>query len=84
MALCFPEEGLVYDYRLDDAGISHPEEDEDETNKRKVSTFPFFNKLNPHVENCVVIHGSGSALQSNDCYCVSRCGGSAGWSPPGT
>ncbi|XP_035245196.1 dynein heavy chain 1, axonemal isoform X1 [Anguilla anguilla] len=35
VALCFPEEGLVYDYRLDDAGISNPEEDEDET-KRKV------------------------------------------------
>ncbi|XP_067360331.1 dynein axonemal heavy chain 1 [Channa argus] len=29
--LCFPEEGLVYDYRLDDAGISNLEEqDEDE------------------------------------------------------
>ncbi|KAK2862487.1 hypothetical protein Q5P01_002020 [Channa striata] len=31
ISLCFPEEGLVYDYRLDDAGISNPEEnDEDE------------------------------------------------------
>ena len=36
----FPEEGLVYDYQLDDAGISLPamEEDEEEENKsRKVS-----------------------------------------------
>ncbi|KAG7477961.1 hypothetical protein MATL_G00075170 [Megalops atlanticus] len=36
VALCFPEEGLVYDYRLDDAGISSPEEDEDEGKARKV------------------------------------------------
>uniref|UniRef100_A0ABM5FKE2 Dynein axonemal heavy chain 1 isoform X3 n=1 Tax=Pogona vitticeps TaxID=103695 RepID=A0ABM5FKE2_9SAUR len=28
--LLFPEEGLVYDYKLDDAGISSVEEDEDE------------------------------------------------------
>ncbi|KAJ8259834.1 hypothetical protein GJAV_G00174010 [Gymnothorax javanicus] len=34
--LCFPEEGLVYDYRLDDAGISNAEEDEDESKMRKV------------------------------------------------
>lgn len=34
--LCFPEEGLVYDYRLDDAGITNMEDDyEDE--ERKVS-----------------------------------------------
>lgn len=32
--LCFPEEGLVYDYRLDDAGISNLEDDnEDEEGK---------------------------------------------------
>ena len=38
----FPEEGLVYDYQLDDAGISLPamEEDEEEENKsRKVGLF---------------------------------------------
>ncbi|GAA6221830.1 dynein heavy chain 1, axonemal-like [Lates japonicus] len=33
--LCFPEEGLVYDYRLDDAGISNLE-DEEEDEERKV------------------------------------------------
>uniref|UniRef100_A0A3Q3STI9 Dynein, axonemal, heavy chain 1 n=1 Tax=Mastacembelus armatus TaxID=205130 RepID=A0A3Q3STI9_9TELE len=33
--LCFPEEGLVYDYRLDDAGISNLEDD-DEHEERKV------------------------------------------------
>ncbi|XP_022600673.1 LOW QUALITY PROTEIN: dynein heavy chain 1, axonemal-like [Seriola dumerili] len=33
--LCFPEEGLVYDYRLDDAGISNLEDD-DEDEERKV------------------------------------------------
>ncbi|KAJ8395762.1 hypothetical protein AAFF_G00029990 [Aldrovandia affinis] len=34
--LHFPEEGLVYDYRLDDAGISNLEEDEEEVKDRKV------------------------------------------------
>lgn len=34
--LCFPEEALVYDYRLDDAGISNFEE-EDEEEERKVN-----------------------------------------------
>ncbi|XP_044079595.1 dynein axonemal heavy chain 1 isoform X1 [Siniperca chuatsi] len=33
--LCFPEEALVYDYRLDDAGISNLEDD-DEDEERKV------------------------------------------------
>ncbi|TMS18883.1 Dynein heavy chain 1, axonemal [Larimichthys crocea] len=33
--LCFPEEDLVYDYRLDDAGISNLEDD-DEDEERKV------------------------------------------------
>ncbi|XP_028430624.1 dynein heavy chain 1, axonemal isoform X1 [Perca flavescens] len=33
--LCFPEEAMVYDYRLDDAGISNFE-DEDEDEERKV------------------------------------------------
>ncbi|XP_037386166.1 dynein axonemal heavy chain 1 isoform X5 [Talpa occidentalis] len=35
LTLCFPEEGLVFDYKLDDAGISNTnnEEDEDEENK---------------------------------------------------
>ncbi|KAM9332808.1 dynein axonemal heavy chain 1-like [Pholidichthys leucotaenia] len=33
--LCFPEEGLVYDYRIDDAGISQLEDD-DEDKDRKV------------------------------------------------
>lgn len=33
--LCFPEEGLVYDYHLDDAGINHFD-DEEEGKERKV------------------------------------------------
>lgn len=36
ISLCFPYEGLVYDYRLDDAGISNCE-DEDEDEQRKVT-----------------------------------------------
>ncbi|XP_069004796.1 dynein axonemal heavy chain 1 [Embiotoca jacksoni] len=31
--LCFPEEGTVYDYQLDDAGISNPEHDDEEERK---------------------------------------------------
>lgn len=34
--LCFPEEGLVYDYRLDDAGIDGLGED-DKEKERKAS-----------------------------------------------
>lgn len=34
--LCFPEEGLVYDYQLDDAGISILSDEEDEDKGRKV------------------------------------------------
>lgn len=34
--LCFPEEGLVYDYRLDDAGISHFEDEDEDDKDRKV------------------------------------------------
>ncbi|XP_072521546.1 dynein axonemal heavy chain 1 [Salminus brasiliensis] len=34
--LCFPEEGLVYDYQLDDAGISNLNEDEEDAKRRKV------------------------------------------------
>lgn len=30
LSLPFPEEGLVYDYRLDDAGISNLNEEEDD------------------------------------------------------
>ena len=39
VTLLFPDEGLVYDYRLDDAGISLPameEDEEEEIKKRKV------------------------------------------------
>jgi dynein heavy chain len=35
--LCFPEEGLVYDYQLDDAGISNMGDEEEEDRGRKVS-----------------------------------------------
>lgn len=34
--LCFPEEGMVYDYRLDDAGISNFVDDEEDSKGRKV------------------------------------------------
>ncbi|KAJ6667676.1 hypothetical protein lerEdw1_015997 [Lerista edwardsae] len=36
MKMPFPDEGLVYDYKLDDAGISSIEDDEDEDNEKKV------------------------------------------------
>ena len=37
LSLPFPETGLIYDYRLDDAGISLPalEEDEEEELKKR-------------------------------------------------
>ena len=31
----FPESGLVYDYRLDDGGVSRTSEDEDEEEHKK-------------------------------------------------
>lgn len=34
--MCFPEEDMVYDYRLDDAGASSKDDDEEEED-RKVS-----------------------------------------------
>lgn len=34
--MCFPEEGLVYDYRLDDAGISKLGDDTEDDKERKV------------------------------------------------
>ncbi|XP_066527086.1 dynein axonemal heavy chain 1 [Hoplias malabaricus] len=37
--LCFPEDGLVYDYQLDDAGISILSEDEEDAKARKVQWF---------------------------------------------
>uniref|UniRef100_A0A3Q3IZZ6 Dynein, axonemal, heavy chain 1 n=1 Tax=Monopterus albus TaxID=43700 RepID=A0A3Q3IZZ6_MONAL len=40
--LCFPEEGLVYDYRLDDAGISNLEDD-DENEGKKVQWVSWMN-----------------------------------------
>lgn len=42
--LLFPPEGLVYDYRFDDAGLTLPpmEDDEEETiRSSKVTTFTF-------------------------------------------
>ncbi|MCJ8744212.1 hypothetical protein PDJAM_G00116030 [Pangasius djambal] len=41
--LCFPEEGLVYDYRLDDAGISHLHEDEEDAKRREVQWVNWMN-----------------------------------------
>lgn len=43
--LLFPEEGLVYDYKLDDAGLSSTEEDVDEEVIREVKYFIFNSKL---------------------------------------
>lgn len=43
--LCFPEEALVYDYRLDDAGISNLKGD-DEDEERKVGDTFFHTDLN--------------------------------------
>lgn len=37
--MCFPEEDMVYDYRLDDAGASR-KDDEEEEEDRKVSDAP--------------------------------------------
>lgn len=44
MRLLFPEEGLVYDYKLDDAGLSSTEED-DEDVRKEVKYFTFNSKL---------------------------------------
>lgn len=35
MKLLFPEDGLVFDYRLDDAGISSTEDEDDEEEEGK-------------------------------------------------
>lgn len=35
LTLHFPEEGLVFDYRLEDAGISNTNDDEDEDEEGK-------------------------------------------------
>ena len=52
MDLAFPEEGLVYDYRLDDGGVSRTgksDEDEDEDKK----SFKVWLTGNPCVHVCV-------------------------------
>lgn len=45
--MLFPEEGLVYDYQLNDAGISSPalEEDEEEELKNKEVTAFFWSRI---------------------------------------
>lgn len=43
--LLFPEEGLVYDYKLDDAGLSSTEEDLDEDVRKEVKYLTFNSKL---------------------------------------
>lgn len=41
MTMQFPEEGLVFDYRLEDAGISNTnDEDEDEEGKQVTAGLP--------------------------------------------
>ncbi|XP_027011591.1 dynein axonemal heavy chain 1 isoform X2 [Tachysurus fulvidraco] len=44
--LCFPEEGLVYDYQLDDAGISHLYEDEEDAERREVKWVNWMQYIN--------------------------------------
>ena len=39
LSLPFPTEGLVYDYRLDDGGISHTGKSEDDEEEDKKSSF---------------------------------------------
>uniref|UniRef100_A0A8C9ZPR8 Dynein axonemal heavy chain 1 n=1 Tax=Sander lucioperca TaxID=283035 RepID=A0A8C9ZPR8_SANLU len=56
--LCFPEEAMVYDYRLDDAGISNFE-DEDEDEERKVNRLCIF-------VLCIGPTGTGKTLTISD------------------
>ncbi|XP_054640454.1 dynein axonemal heavy chain 1 isoform X2 [Dunckerocampus dactyliophorus] len=41
--LCFPEDGLVYDYRLDDAGISRWNDEEEDNKNRQVQWVKWVN-----------------------------------------
>lgn len=68
--MCFPEEEMVYDYRLDDAGASR-KDDEEEEEDRKVSDAPgqIVSDQNP-----VVL-----VLMVGWCRSPHRCSGSAGW-----
>lgn len=43
--LLFPEEGLVYDYKLNDAGLNNAEDDLDEDVIREVKYFTSNSKL---------------------------------------
>lgn len=43
--LLFPEEGLVYDYKLYDAGLSSAEDDLDEEVVKEVKHFTFYSRL---------------------------------------
>ncbi|XP_061731227.1 dynein axonemal heavy chain 1 [Nerophis ophidion] len=43
VVLCFPNDGLVYDFRLDDAGISHWNEQEEDTKERKIQWVNWIN-----------------------------------------
>lgn len=43
--LLFPEEGLVYDYKLDDAGLSSTEEELDEEVPKEVKYLIFNSRL---------------------------------------
>lgn len=47
--LCFPEEGLVYDYKLNDGGITNFEDDDDSNIKqvKPFSNISFWNAFLP-------------------------------------
>ena len=49
LSLPFPTEGLVYDYRLDDGGISHTGKSEDDEEDDKKSSFKVLYMLTLHV-----------------------------------
>lgn len=64
--LCFPEEGLVYDYRLDDGLGNQDGDDEDEEGKVK------------EILHGCQIKLSGAFLLSQSFVLYCRCSGSAG------
>uniref|UniRef100_A0A8C7H2S6 Dynein axonemal heavy chain 1 n=1 Tax=Oncorhynchus kisutch TaxID=8019 RepID=A0A8C7H2S6_ONCKI len=62
--LCFPEEGLVYDYQLDDAGISNMGDEEEEDRGRKVIVLS--QRLCVDQVLCIGPTGTGKTLTMSD------------------
>uniref|UniRef100_A0A8C7UPX5 Dynein axonemal heavy chain 1 n=1 Tax=Oncorhynchus mykiss TaxID=8022 RepID=A0A8C7UPX5_ONCMY len=62
--LCFPEEGLVYDYQLDDAGISNMGDEEEEDRVRKVIVLS--QRLCVDQVLCIGPTGTGKTLTMSD------------------